>query len=141
MQKSTLFPIGCKALECATGKVGHYKCPVCLKEHSNSDGLTLEHAPQKSIGGKKIALTCASPCNRLTDSTVEKAVKVEQLHDDFRWRRMEKKKSARFETGPYNLNSTVLRNESGMRIEVSEKNDPIKLENARLRDFAAKGTR
>jgi len=44
----------------------YYVCPLCLRgfkeEAIKSDILTFEHVPQKSIGGKKLLLTC-DKCN------------------------------------------------------------------------------
>lgn len=43
----------------------HYLCPICLKKYKSIEGeipLTLEDAPQKSIGGRKNTLTCKK-CN------------------------------------------------------------------------------
>lgn len=44
----------------------YYLCPLCLRgfkeEAVNSDILTFEHVPQKSIGGKKLLITCHK-CN------------------------------------------------------------------------------
>src|SRR5690348_9023542 len=43
-----------------------YVCPICLRafaEEALTDGLlTREHAPPRSVGGQRLALTCKS-CN------------------------------------------------------------------------------
>ncbi len=45
---------------------GEYICPICLKPFAKKDlkSLSLEDAPQESLGGKKIAITCKSCNNR-----------------------------------------------------------------------------
>lgn len=39
-----------------------YVCPLCMNAIPDSEQLTLEHVPQKSLGGKILCLTCRS-CN------------------------------------------------------------------------------
>ncbi|MDE2875966.1 MAG: hypothetical protein OXQ93_11040 [Gemmatimonadota bacterium] len=58
---------------------GNTHCPICLTEFTESDvrageGVTLEHAPQESVGGKPACLTCLAcntgPATRMMDQAV-----------------------------------------------------------------------
>ena len=50
----------------ANGLTGDYVCPLCLasftQQEVSTNAISEEHAPQKSLGGHKIALTCKG-CN------------------------------------------------------------------------------
>ncbi len=58
---------------------GNTHCPICLIEFSESDVragevVTLEHVPQKSIGGRPACLTCTRCNTGPTTSAVDQAV-------------------------------------------------------------------
>lgn len=59
-------------------KRGNTHCPICLAAFSESEVragevVTLEHAPQKSVGGKPACLTCAD-CNSSKAKGVDQAL-------------------------------------------------------------------
>ena len=62
--KDEIFDIGSAALKAAGADRELYACPICLRGYTRSDldQLTVEHVPQRSIGGKRLVLTCKS-CN------------------------------------------------------------------------------
>lgn len=67
MKKAKLFKVGVKALQSISDlEENIYVCPICLRgfpfEAIKNRDLTLEHAPQSSIGGEEILLTCHK-CN------------------------------------------------------------------------------
>ena len=69
----TFFQIGAKSLsKYIEGDLQYYLCPICMIaydiEHLAS--LTLEHVPQKSIGGKRICLTCVN-CNNQSGHEID----------------------------------------------------------------------
>lgn len=51
----------------------YYVCPICLKKFSKNQisDLSLEDAPQFSLGGSKIAITCKS-CNNSCGHVIDK---------------------------------------------------------------------
>lgn len=68
LKKQRLFKIGVKALQSISDlDKDVYVCPICLRgfyfESISNKELTIEHAPQESIGGKGLLLTCAR-CNK-----------------------------------------------------------------------------
>tara|TARA_R110002096_G_scaffold428478_4_gene640223 strand:+ start:8246 stop:9130 length:885 start_codon:yes stop_codon:yes gene_type:complete len=73
--KNKLFKIGVTALQSISDfKENLYVCPICLNgfniESISKKELTLEHAPQRSIGGKEILLTCVK-CNNEAGHTID----------------------------------------------------------------------
>ncbi|MGZ5118889.1 MAG: HNH endonuclease [Burkholderiales bacterium] len=50
-----------------------YLCPICLKLIPNIDGVTIEHVPPKSLGGKKLCLTCRT-CNSTAGHSIDSAM-------------------------------------------------------------------
>ena len=55
----------------STIKIGeHYMCPLCMMPFENMTGLTEEDVPQKSLGGKRITLTCKR-CNNTCGSDID----------------------------------------------------------------------
>ena len=58
---------------------GNTHCPICLGGFTEENvrtgqGVTLEHAPPKTMGGREVCLTCEG-CNRLASATSDQAVK------------------------------------------------------------------
>ena len=51
---------------------GDYVCPLCLKSYREQDviKLTEEDVPQRSLGGRRIALTCKE-CNNVCGSEID----------------------------------------------------------------------
>ena len=79
-KKRAMFKCGAAAAQRYTGSSEFYYCPICANPYSLPDlvdkkALTLEHAPARSIGGKEIALTCAS-CNKKAGHDFEFAIKA-----------------------------------------------------------------
>lgn len=55
----------------STIKIGeHYMCPLCMKSFEDVTELTEEDVPQKSLGGKRITLTCKQ-CNNTCGSDID----------------------------------------------------------------------
>jgi HNH endonuclease len=54
-----------------------YLCPICLKFIPNINDLTIEHVPPKSLGGKKLCLTCRT-CNSTAGHSIDSAMFREQ---------------------------------------------------------------
>ena len=59
--------------------LGNTHCPICLVQFTEDDvrtgrGVTLEHAPPKTLGGREVCLTCG-PCNSRASATSDQAVK------------------------------------------------------------------
>jgi hypothetical protein len=71
-KRSRFLRLGSDALSRVYGTEGIYACPLCFTNFSisefekfdaeRSDELTLEHVPQKRVGGREILLTCKK-CN------------------------------------------------------------------------------
>ena len=63
MKKTTLFDHGVEALRLARPTAPEcYGCPICLCGYPTPNGLTIDHFPPRSQGGKSVVLTCAE-CN------------------------------------------------------------------------------
>ena len=59
--------------------LGNTHRPICLVPFTEDDvrtgrGVTLEHAPPRTVGGREVCLTC-EPCNRRASATSDQAVK------------------------------------------------------------------
>ena len=59
--------------------LGNTHCPICLVQFTEENvrtgrGVTLEHAPPKTLGGREVCLTC-EPCNSRASATSDQAVK------------------------------------------------------------------
>ena len=59
--------------------LGNTRCPICLvpfreDEVRAGQGVTLEHAPPRTVGGREVCLTC-EPCNSRASATSDQAVK------------------------------------------------------------------
>ena len=59
--------------------LGNTRCPICLKMFTDEkvvtgNGVTLEHAPPKTLGGREVCLTCEH-CNSQASATSDQAVK------------------------------------------------------------------
>ena len=59
--------------------LGNRHCPICLVQFTEENvragrGVTLEHAPPKTLGGREVCLTC-EPCNSRASSTSDQAIK------------------------------------------------------------------
>ena len=59
--------------------LGNTHCPLCLVQFVEDDvrtgrGVTLEHAPPKTLGGREVCLTCR-PCNSRASATSDQAAK------------------------------------------------------------------
>ncbi len=57
---------------------GNTKCPICLKQFSRTSvvkgtGVTLEHAPPRTLGGIVVCLTCKD-CNAAAGNKIDQAV-------------------------------------------------------------------
>lgn len=59
-----------------------YICPICLKIINDINELTYEHVPPKSLGGKKLCLTCRC-CNSTAGYTIDSAMHREQGFRNF----------------------------------------------------------
>ena len=58
--------------------LGITHCPICLVPFTEDNvrigqGVTLEHAPPRNVGGSVVCLTC-EPCNHLASGTLDQAV-------------------------------------------------------------------
>ena len=59
--------------------LGNTHCPICLGQFAEDEvrtgqGVTLEHAPPRTLGGREVCLTC-EPCNSRASATSDQAVK------------------------------------------------------------------
>lgn len=81
--KPRLFELGKASLATVSRPILHgYLCPLCLRLFAEPDGLSEEHAPPSSIGGKAICLTCAR-CNNVTGHSIDAALFREQRLSQF----------------------------------------------------------
>jgi HNH endonuclease len=74
---------------------GRYLCPLCLEWFADLNGLSLEHAPPVSVGGRHMAVTCRA-CNSTAGATVDAALRWAETVRDFGLRRMTKSMPATF---------------------------------------------
>ena len=77
-KKYELFGIGRQAYKTySNSTTNYYCCPICRNLFTIYDiynkNLTLEHIPPKHLGGRGIALTCAS-CNNTSGHTVDSEI-------------------------------------------------------------------
>ena len=80
--------------------LGNTHCPICLVQFTEENiktgrGVTLEHAPPKTMGGREVCLTCES-CNRRASATSDQAVKRSQSPPELQFDTSGTKRSARF---------------------------------------------
>ena len=66
--------------------MGNTQCPICLTPFSEAQvtsgtGVTLEHAPPKTLGGKIVCLTCAD-CNNRGSRLDKLAMMDKKARDD-----------------------------------------------------------
>lgn len=86
-------------------KEGNTHCPICLTEFTEPDVragevVTLEHAPQKSLGGKPACLTCVRCNSGPSTGMVDRAVAdYHQAQDDGGYRI-----TVEWGNGPYTIN-------------------------------------
>lgn len=118
----------------------HYVCPICLSPYEKADGenpLTLEDAPQKSIGGSKNTLTCKK-CNN------EAGIKIDH-HLVNRLNELDNSKflpntTAQIKTNIDGevLNATLIIDEKGIiKVSHSKKNNNPKLIEENVADLKA----
>ena len=80
--------------------LGNTHCPICLVQFAEDDvrtgrGVTLEHAPPRTLGGREVCLTC-EPCNSRASATSDQAVKRSKSPLDVEIETSGIKRSARF---------------------------------------------
>ena len=80
--------------------LGNTRCPICLAHFAEEDvwtgrGVTLEHAPPKTMGGRDVCLTC-EPCNSRASATSDQAVKSSKSPPELKFDISGTKRSARF---------------------------------------------
>ena len=80
--------------------LGNTHCPICLVPFAEDDvrsgrGVTLEHAPPKTLGGKVVCLTC-EPCNSRASATSDQAVRKSKSPPDVVIETSGIKRTARF---------------------------------------------
>lgn len=81
--KIRLFELGKASLARASSpSLDGYLCPLCLQLFPDLDGLSEEHVPPSSIGGKAICLTCSS-CNNVAGHTIDSALIREHKFSQF----------------------------------------------------------
>ena len=67
---------------------GNTQCPICLTPFTEPDVragkvVTLEHAPQKSLGGKPACLTCVECNTGVSTGMMDRAVaRYQRAHDE-----------------------------------------------------------
>ena len=80
--------------------LGNTHCPICLVQFTEDDvrtgrGVTLEHAPPKTLGGREVCLTC-EPCNRRASATSDQAVRRSKNPPELQIETTGVKRTARF---------------------------------------------
>lgn len=123
--RERLFADGSAAYERATGRIGFYACPICLREFSSLSGLTLEHSPQKSIGGREIALTCETPCNSNPNSKIDAVVAGECALADFLFSRMTQARRVRVRFGVNVIGADLIRTSDGQQFTIPRKSNAL----------------
>ena len=80
--------------------LGNTHCPICLVQFTEENvrtgrGVTLEHAPPKTLGGREVCLTC-EPCNSLASGSSDQAVKRSKSPPELQFDISGTRRSARF---------------------------------------------
>ena len=80
--------------------LGNTRCPICLEMFTEEEvrtgkGVTLEHAPPKTLGGREVCLTCER-CNSQASATSDQAVKRSKSPQQLRFDVNGTIRSARF---------------------------------------------
>jgi len=133
------FDRGCAAYERVTGVAGVYLCPLCgdafTQDDVESDRLTLEDVPPKSVGGRPMCLTCR-PCNSAgghqVDATVAELARMGRLHDAANRRGTPFSARAHVPTLAGRVNARLSYDKNGVRSlkAYRSENDPRILESA-----------
>lgn len=111
---------------------GDYICPLCLQSFSVSDIgteiITLEHVPQKSLGGKAIALTCKN-CNNDSGTSIDSNLYHFLQQVEFREQIMGASQKGRADSTHGTIQSTLECKENEMVLKISAKNNDSRIKN------------
>lgn len=126
-RRTRIFDLGARAFDGICPDAPHgYVCPICLRGFTEPEGLTVEHVPPKSHGGRPLCLTCKE-CNSLGGHTVDAAMAEEARIREF-GQRTGRKYAVKFRVGSSEVNAEVTRSEQGTHIDVPhDRNDPMAL--------------
>jgi hypothetical protein len=132
------FDLGARALAAAQpGLPAGYGCPLCRRLFSTPEGLTVEHVPPKSVGGRPLVLTCEG-CNSKDGHELAHHIQAEAELTEIRTGRRSIR--GRYTQYGETLGADVtLGPQPGIRVH--ERNDPRALKTAREqleRDVARK---
>lgn len=117
MKSQALFDHGVVAFQRARPDAPKcYPCPLCLRGFPTPEGLTRDHFPPASQGGKTVVLTCA-PCNNFAGSELEADIGPAASIYDFAAGTMSEPASGEFTIDGYNLPANLLA--AGEHITVS----------------------
>lgn len=124
-KRQYFFELGSKAFMRVSGRKHVYDCPICLNEYADSNELTLEHAPQESIDGKGIALTCKG-CNSPHDSGADSAVLRERLFLRFRTGKLDRTIRGKMQVFGESVNIEVMQKSGCTELIIDDKiNNPL----------------
>jgi hypothetical protein len=106
-RKQRFFDEGCQALERIAAQIPAraYVCPLCLCGFTAPDELTWEDVPPKSIGGRKMLLTCED-CNH-AGSRIDAELRKAQDMRDWSRGRLGRSLRVRTEVGGVPLNADI----------------------------------
>jgi hypothetical protein len=127
-RKLELFDLGATAISNLSHHRNLYACPICRTlftvEAITVGVLTLEHVPQRSQGGRGIALTCKD-CNNTAGDSIDAAVDRREKDIAF-FEAMAGKASdyrgrARFSVGDTTTNAELKFEQGGFQVEIHQK--------------------
>jgi len=100
---------------------GHFLCPLCLRFWTDVDDVSQEHAPPKSLGGTRVALTC-NECNHGAGHGVDTHMREFENIVDLGAKTLTRPVIASFEVGGERMAAVVTSTESGISIGGLPKN-------------------
>lgn len=83
-----------------------YLCPICLHGFSTSDGLSIDHFPPQSLGGRSAVLTCTE-CNNHAGSELEADMKPAESLYDFAAGEMSEPAPGEYAIGGHTLKANI----------------------------------
>lgn len=123
-KKQRIFDLAVQSLKRISNlPEGYYICPLCLQGFKNSNSLTIEHAPPRSIAGSGMVLTC-SQCNNYYGSKIDSNVAGRRT---FHQKIIDKENPSRYylELNGEKLSVNITMGEKQVKIEViPNRNDP-----------------
>ena len=125
MKKTTLFDHGVEAFQLARATAPEcYPCPICLRGFPTPSGLTIDHFPPRSQGGKSVVLTCAE-CNNRAGHELEADIKPAESLYDFATSTMAEPVNGEVTIDGLTLNASILGSDGNITVAgIPELNDP-----------------